>query len=198
MHFLFILATSLLLAWQLPAGAQREIAVLARTVGEIRNGLRAAWLQHSGWEKRARRWGCSFPRWAIFHALAEEHERLSWGEEFGGGAEGGTWAGQRRSRAAQLYAMALASPTLANMSPAAFSAAFNRSAAAIRRLSLPPQAKSRRDSGAPLFSDAAAAAAAAELDRMWLIGSPERALAFVRVCARAICGWVAGFVCVCV
>jgi hypothetical protein len=143
-----------------PAQGQHEIALLAQTVGEVRNSLRAAYLQHPGWEQRLRAWGCSYPRWAILHALAEEHERQSWGEESGGGAEGGVWAGRRRERAAQLYSDALASPALAGMPPHAFSAAFNRTAAAIRRLRGGSYAARRREPA--LFLDAAAAAAAAE------------------------------------
>jgi len=70
--------------------------------------------------------GSQLPRWALIHALAEEHERLGWRED-----DTGRW---HRKRAACLYGEALASPALAQLPPHDFSALFNRTAFSMRRL----------------------------------------------------------------
>ena len=71
--------------------------------------------------------GAKAPRWALLHALAEEHERLSWRE-----GSTGSWHG---ARAACLYSKALGSRALRSLPAHEFSGLFNRTALAIRRLS---------------------------------------------------------------
>ena len=90
--------------------------------------------------------GTTLPRWALMHALAEEHERLGWQED-----DAGRW---HRKRAACLYGEALASPALARLPAHDFSVLFNRTALAIRRLlprsNLPPRPQPGLSRGAAL------------------------------------------------
>ena len=83
--------------------------------------------------------GSLLPRWAMLHALAEEHERLSWRED-----AVGLWHG---ARAACLYSEALASPALTRLSASEFSSLFNRTALTVQRLM--SRAKSPLDTQSP-------------------------------------------------
>jgi hypothetical protein len=73
--------------------------------------------------------GNAVPRWAILHAVAEEHERLSWLDNGLGG-----W---HSARAACLYAMALESPTLGALPPREFAEVLGGAAKAIGTLRCP-------------------------------------------------------------
>lgn len=73
--------------------------------------------------------GNALPRWAILHAVAEEHERLSWLDN---GL--GTW---HRARAACLYAMALESPTLGALPPREFAEVLGGAARVVGTLRCP-------------------------------------------------------------
>lgn len=86
--------------------------------------------------------GAKVPRWALLHALAEEHERLSWRE-----GSAGSWHGER---AACLYSHALASRALRRLPAQEFSALFNRTALTIERLSRISQ---RSSTGPPSVSN---------------------------------------------
>jgi hypothetical protein len=81
--------------------------------------------------------GNRLPRWAILHAVAEEHERLSW-------VDGGlsSWHG---ARAACLYRMVLESPALEMLKAKIFAELFGGAARAVATL--------KREIGEPLSQE---------------------------------------------
>ena len=123
--------------------ARENVARRANGGARLEDAALAAFAHH----------GSQLPRWALLHALAEEHERLSWRED-----ATGAWHG---ARAACLYGTALSSPALARLHPSDFSALFNRSALAMQRL-LPrpvqPKPASHRSTPGPAATAAVPAA----------------------------------------